>query len=156
MFEINVNVRFPDLLHILAQIKKEPETPRLGAVVNDLVNRQPVLNAVAKELEAALSATDPNVIIPTHGDAAQPDQAPVPVMPTDAPVGVPVTVPTEAPGFTLAQISKAGADLLTAKPALQPQLVTLLAKYGAQTVATLKPEHFGAFATELRAMGGKI
>ncbi len=64
--------------------------------------------------------------------------------------------PVAAPGVTLEQICKAGADLLTASPGLMPQLTGLLQKYGAQSAQQLKPEQLGAFATELRGMGARI
>ena len=72
--------------------------------------------------------------------------APTPVVP-------PVTA---APAFTLAQVSKAGAELLTRNPALIPQLQELLKKYGAATAQELPLDRLGDFAAELRAMGARI
>jgi hypothetical protein len=63
---------------------------------------------------------------------------------------------TAAPAFTLDQIMRAGSDLLTARPDLMPQLMAMPAKYAVQTLAQLKPEQFGAVATELRQLGAKI
>jgi hypothetical protein len=36
------------------------------------------------------------------------------------------------------------------------QLLELLGRYGVQAVTQLKPEQYGAFATELRALGAQI
>lgn len=63
---------------------------------------------------------------------------------------------TPTPQITLAQLSKAGADLLMANPGAMPQLMGLLQQFGVQDVAQLRPEQIGAFATELRGLGAKI
>lgn len=88
-----------------------------------------------------------------YGEPASP--AAVEAKPT-APTPAAPIVPVAAPGVTLEQICKAGADLLTASPGLMPQLTGLLQKYGAQSAQQLKPEQLGAFATELRGMGARI
>jgi hypothetical protein len=62
----------------------------------------------------------------------------------------------QAPTFTLADISKAGADLIGANPGLLPKVNELLAQFGIQTLDKLKPDQFGAFATALRGLGAKI
>lgn len=76
--------------------------------------------------------------------------------PTEAPTAAPTAAPTEAPTFTLAQVAKAGADFVSARPDKMQDLVAKLQAYGVQSVAQLKEEQLGAFATELRAMGGAI
>lgn len=62
----------------------------------------------------------------------------------------------QAPSFTLEQVSKAGADLITAQPARMQELMGLLAQFGVQTVNALRPDQLGAFATALRGMGAQI
>jgi hypothetical protein len=79
--------------------------------------------------------------------------APVAPMAPPSPPPVPTAA---APAFTLDQIMRAGSDLLTARPDLMPQLMAMPAKYAVQTLAQLKPEQFGAVATELRQLGAKI
>ena len=67
----------------------------------------------------------------------------------------PPTVPgTGAPTYTLDQISRAGASLVDAGK--MQQLLELLGRYGVQAVTQLQPEQYGAFATELRALGAQI
>lgn len=61
-----------------------------------------------------------------------------------------------APTFTMEQICRAGADLITQNPGVMPQVNGLLAQYGVQTITDLKPEYFGAVATALRGLGAKI
>ena len=68
----------------------------------------------------------------------------------------PTAAPTAAPTFTLAQVAKAGADFVTAHPEKMGELTAKLAAYGGQSVAQLGESQLGAFATELRAMGGAI
>ena len=84
--------------------------------------------------------------------AAAPTPSPAPVQ-TQAPTPAPVTA---APSFTTAQVAKAGADLMQNNPGLQPALVDLIHRYGAQTVQEIPQDKLGAFATELRQMGAKI
>lgn len=60
----------------------------------------------------------------------------------------------EPPTYTLDQISRAGASLVDAGK--MQQLLELLGRYGVQAVTQLKPEQYGAFATELRGLGAQI
>ena len=83
---------------------------------------------------------------PAAAPAAPPAPAPAPAAPA-----VPVTT---APTYTLDQIAKAGASLVDAGK-MEP-LLALLSRYGVQAVTQLAPEHYGAFATELRALGAQI
>lgn len=85
--------------------------------------------------------------------ANQPIINPAVQPPAPAPVAAPVAA---APAFTVEQVAKAGAALLTAKPDLMAQLQALLTKYGAGSVKELPADQLGAFAAELRKMGAKI
>lgn len=100
-----------------------------------------------------------------------PTPAPTPVNPAPAPVaaapvaGPQVTAPGNAPAaapvaaaptYTVEQIGKAGADLVSQDAAKMPGLLALLQKYGVQAITQLKPEQLGAFATELRGLGAKL
>lgn len=109
----------------------------------DLVAAAKLLKGIAPEAPANPTAEPTN--FPTSATNAQ----------TAAPINTGVPLAT-APTFTRADIAKAGADLFTTRPDLQPQVMALLAQYGCQSVMDLKPEHFGPFATALRGMGAKI
>lgn len=61
-----------------------------------------------------------------------------------------------APTYTLEQVSRAGAELISADSGKLPQLRELLQKYGVPAVSELKPDQLGGFATELRALGAQI
>lgn len=63
---------------------------------------------------------------------------------------------SNAPGFTVAQVSKAGADLVTANPTKRGEVNALLQQYGVQTLNELKPNQLGPFAMALRGMGANI
>lgn len=67
---------------------------------------------------------------------------------------IPTTVPTAAPTYTLDAIAKAGATLVDAGK--MDALCDLLAKYGIAAITALDPSQYGAFATELRALGAQI
>jgi hypothetical protein len=85
--------------------------------------------------------------------SAPPPVAPTPEQAPSAPP--PAAVPQAgAPVYTLDQLAKAGAEL--AQAGKMEQCLTLLAKYGVQTVTSLQPEQHGAFATELRALGAQL
>lgn len=63
-------------------------------------------------------------------------------------------VPVSAPTYTMDQIAKAGACLVDAGK--MNDLLALLGKYSVQAVTQIKPEQYGAFVTELRALGAQI
>lgn len=117
----------------------------------------PELVAAVEKLAAAIDKTALNITVPNEGTlnfnmpAGNAPVAPAPVQtaPTPAPA-VPVTAPT----YTLDQIAKAGANLVDAGK--MEQLLALLTKYGVQAVTQLTPDQYGAFATELRALGAQI
>lgn len=120
----------------------------------------PDILAAAKLLAKGISISEP-VLPETPAPAPTAVAAPVAQSPAvTAPVAPAPTAPVvplaAAPTFTLQQICKAGADLVTQNPGMLPQVNALLAQYGVQAVTDLKPEHFGAVATALRGMGAQI
>lgn len=129
----------------------------------------PELVAAVEKLAAAIDKTALNITVPNEGTlnfnmpAGNAPAAPVPVqtasVPTPAPVAAPApapapAVPVTAPTYTLDQIAKAGANLVDAGK--MEQLLALLTKYSVQAVTQLTPDQYGAFATELRALGAQI
>lgn len=139
----------------------------------------PELVAAVEKLAAAIDKTALNITVPNEGTlnfnmpAGNTPVAPAPVQtaptpapaPTPTPAAPPVTpmptaaaptsaVPVTAPTYTLDQIAKAGANLVDAGK--MEQLLALLTKYGVQAVTQLTPDQYGAFATELRALGAQI
>lgn len=135
----------------------------------------PELAASINKLADAISGHAPAASMATVGPAlvAAPVEAPAPVNPAPAPVAVaapaqpvaptatapgntaaPVVPISSAPSYTLDQISRAGASLVDAGK--MQQLLELLSRYGVQAITQIQPEQYGAFATELRALGAQI
>lgn len=129
--------------------------------------------SILKLAEAIASGPDPSILTPdeplpvaSYPTAPAPAPAPAPAAPVSpaptagqtsaAPGNTPApTVPVAgAPTYTLDQISRAGASLVDAGK--MQQLLELLGRYGVQAVTQLQPEQYGAFATELRALGAQI
>lgn len=76
----------------------------------------------------------------------QPVQQPVQQQPSQ--------VPTSQKEYTLDELSVAAATLMDA--GRQQELLALLQKYGVKGMFELQQAQYGAFATDLRAMGAKI
>lgn len=134
----------------------------------------PELVAAVEKLAAAIDKTALNITVPNEGTlnfnmpagnapvapapASAPAPAPTPAAPPVTPMPTAAApapaVPVTAPTYTLDQIAKAGANLVDADK--MEQLLALLTKYGVQAVTQLTPDQYGAFATELRALGAQI
>jgi len=149
MFEINVTIHCPDLVAAAQLLAKCTGTAAPAAPAPVVAPPAPAAQATAP-VQLQHPATNPTVTaaptIPSTISHSEPAAA-------TAPNSVPLA---QAPTFTLAEISKAGADLISANPGLLPKVNELLAQYGIQTLDKLKPDQFGAFATALRGLGAKI
>lgn len=159
MFEINVTIHCPDLVAAAKLLAKctgtaVSEVPAAPAPV--VAPSAPAVQATAPAVQATAPAqlqhpvTNPITPASPTTSTGYPSEAFAPAVPAPA---VPLA---QAPTFTLAEISKAGADLIGANPGLLPKVNELLAQYGIQTLDKLKPDQFGAFATALRGLGAKI
>lgn len=127
-----------------------PTTPAPAAPVAAPVSPAPVnpTQGPAPTMAAPVVAPSPSPTpvtnVPTAGPtSAAPGNTPAPAVPVAG-----------APTYTLDQISRAGASLVDAGK--MQQLLELLGRYGVQAVTQLKSEQYGAFATELRALGAQI
>ena len=101
----------------------------------------------------AAAPVTPTPAAPVVAPAPAPAAGPQVTAPGNAPAAAPVAA---APTYTVEQIGKAGADLVSQDAAKMPGLLALLQKYGVQAITQLKPEQLGAFATELRGLGAKL
>lgn len=185
MLEINVTVNCPDLLaasQVLATAMAasvEADRSLFGHMVANTrssvpVQPMPQAGPAAPAMSPSIAPTaptGPSNVVPmtspaspgytaaqTTGPMTPPPVAPVQSIPVGQPAQAPINpVPTTtAPGFTQAQIAKAGADLITADPSKRQTLNALLYQYGVQTLSQIPPEHYGAVATALRGMGANI
>lgn len=150
MFEIHVTISCPDILAAARLLAGRPAREDGGESEGKC---ECAKNRRVSEPTGSAAAPAPvtaSVTAPVCNSA--PVTAPAPT--ATPPVS---TVPlSQGPVYTVAQIAKAGADLISQNPGLLPQVNALLTQYGAQAVTDVKPEHFGAFATALRGMGAKI
>ena len=167
MMEMKITVEAPDLA---ASILKLAEAIASGPDPALLIPDEPLPVSAYPTTPAPVVApaapVGPAPVNPTPGPAptmAAPSPSPTPVTnaptagPTSAAPGntpAPAVPVTGAPAYTLDQISRAGASLVDAGK--MQQLLELLGRYGVQAVTQLKPEQYGAFATELRALGAQI
>lgn len=169
MYEITIKGNTPaELFANLAQMATAnanaapaavPQVPVAPAptAANPMAAQPPVAAPapVATAPSATPAPTFPAVSNPAPVAAPAPvAPAPVTPAPAAAPAPAPAAVPTAAPTYTLDALARAGAAL--AQAGKMQEALALLAKYGVQTVNQLKPEQYGAFATELRALGAQI
>lgn len=168
MMEMKITVEAPDLA---ASILKLAEAIASGPDPALLIPDEPLpVSAYPATPAPAVAPVSPAPVNPTPGPAptmaapvVAPSPSPTPA--TNAPTAGPTSaapgntpapaVPVAgAPTYTLDQISRAGASLVDAGK--MQQLLELLSRYGVQAVTQLKPEQYGAFATELRGLGAQI
>ena len=150
MFEINVTIHCPDLVAAAQLLAKCTGTAAPAAPAPVGAPPAPAAQSTAP-VQLQHPAVNPTTSASPTTSTGYHSEAPAPA--ASAPNSVPLA---QAPTFTLAEISKAGADLIGANPGLLPKVNELLAQYGIQTLDKLKPDQFGAFATALRGLGAKI
>lgn len=145
MFEINITVNCPDLVDAATILA----TAMGGFKVKERVVATGPSNIAPIADQMPTAPVAPVNSIAT-GNTSVPPSYLAGIVPA---AGVPLA---QAPSFTPEQVSKAGADLITAQPAKMQELMGLLAQFGVQTIQALKSEQLGAFATALRGMGAQI
>ena len=165
MMEMKIKIDVPELVAAVEKLAAAIDKTALNITVpnegtlnfnmpagNTPVAPAPVQTAPTPAPVAAPASAPAPVAAPASAPAPAPTPAAPPVtpMPTAPAPAVPVTAPT----YTLDQIAKAGANLVDAGK--MEQLLALLTKYGVQAVTQLTPDQYGAFATELRALGAQI
>ena len=182
MMEMKITVEAPDLaasiLKLAEAIASGPDPALLIPDEPLPVSAYPATPAPAAAPVAPVAAPVAPVAAPVSPAPVNPTPGPAPTMaatvvapsPSPTPVtNAPTAGPTSAapgntpapavpvagaPTYTLDQISRAGASLVDAGK--MQQLLELLGRYGVQAVTQLKPEQYGAFATELRGLGAQI
>ena len=138
MLEIKITVSCPDLvLAATALAKCLCPNNAVDAPASTVAQTAPVAQPVAPVMPVAPTA-------PT-----------APPAPASAPAAPPVPL-APAPQYSLDQIARAGADLVTREPAKAAAAQQLLASFGVQTVSELPKERFGEFVTALRGLGASI
>ena len=143
---MTIQIEAPDLVAALTQL-----AAAIHPSAQTLNIPQPQVPAPAAPVPVAVAAPAPVPVTPPP-PVTGPVVPPPPAVPAAPPApAVPVA---GAPAYTLDQLAKAGAALVDAGK--MESLMALLAKYGVQAVTQLPPAQYGAFATELRALGAQI
>lgn len=164
MIEIRITVDCPDLVNAATTLANAMAgvKPAAAPAATNANGAAPAVQYGSVVPMAAQTPAPPvtqTVTAPAPAAPVNPTQTGYPSMPTSYPSNTaPVTTApvAQAPAFTLEQVSKAGADLITAQPAKMQDLMVLLQQYGVQTIQALPADKLGAFATALRGMGAQI
>jgi hypothetical protein len=130
----------PELLSVFKQFV-EAIAGKSAPAYQEPIPTQPSAAAPVNPLPTAPAASSQ----PTTAQAVAPvvqDVAPMPA------------VPVAAPTYTLEQLARAGATL--AQAGKMDQCLALMSRYNVTTITQLNPEQYGAFATELRALGAQL
>ena len=154
---LEIKIEAPDLAAAICKLAAAIAHPDINTLTPDEPRGIPAAVPAAPVADSAPAAPVNPIPAPVAPVAAPiASTAPVPTeQPAAAPVAqAPAAVPVTAPTYTVDQIARAGASLVDAGK--MEQLLTLLARYGVAAVTQLKPDQFGAFATELRALGAQI
>jgi len=152
MLEMNVKIEVPDLTAAIHKLAEAITGSNTAAVAVSASVAAPAPAAPVTPAPVPVSAPVPPTT-PQMGGFVAATSTPT-TSHSEASAAAPATVPTTAPTYNLDQIARAGASLVDAGK--MEQLLALLGKYGVAAVTQLQPEQFGAFATELRALGAQI
>ena len=159
MMELKITVTMPDLAAAICKLAAAVTPHNINTPTPDELagaHAADPVPPVATPAPAAPVNPTPAAAAPVAAPIAPTAPVPTnaaPVAPT-APVAPAPAVPVTAPTYTLDQISRAGAALVDAGK--MDALLGLLARFGVAAVTQLRPDQFGVFATELRALGAQI
>lgn len=143
----------------MSNIRMTFECESIAQLINELTQQLEALGgAMPEETESYTPQAIEEPPVQPKSEAVVLAAAPIaPPVATVAPAQAPMpaAVPTTATAYTLDQLIEAVSPIArdTAKI---PQLQSLLNKYGVQGMMELPAEAYGAFATDIRAMGARI
>ena len=170
MLEIKITVSCPDLVLAATALAKclrphnavetteassAPTASVMSAVPASAVPASAVPASAVPTMAAAPSAPAVPVaaIAPSMSVGSAASSVPAATVAASATPPVPLAA---APQYSLDQIARAGADLVTREPAKAAAAQQLLVSFGVQTVSDLPKERFGEFVTALRGLGASI
>lgn len=145
MTEVKITITAPELANAINNLaaalagKTSLDNPDKSVQTEQNVMQY---NPVTPVAPVSAPAQVTNIVTPP-----EPSPAPATQTPTN-------TVPTGAPQYTMDMLAVAGTALIDA--GRMGELCGLLAKYGVESVTALNPAQYGAFATDLRALGAQI
>ena len=131
-------------------VKMNPAEARAAIEAGTLLALIESAHAQEKNAEDMIRAAkpEPQQVLPA------PQQAPHMEAPVISAVQPAPAVPTATQAYTMEQLAVAATQLVDA--GRRTELVGLLNTFGVQALTALPKEQYGAFATQLRAMGAKI
>ena len=155
MLEMKLTITAPDLSAAINNLAQAISTRALGSqngttICAEVTNTASAGADTAPTVNPTQTTSVPTSAVPVTPAPTQDTVESVPV----APIEQPVPVPTAAPAYTLEMIATAGTALIDAGK-MEP-LTDLIARYGISSITELDPSQYGAFATELRALGAQI
>jgi len=155
MFELTIKGNTPEELYAFMQEllhKHSPITvPGKVAPTPAPVTPPPAVNPTPEAPATAATTPTAPAVTPTV-PTTPPTPPAVPTAPSvEQP---PATPPTAAPTYSLEQLAQAGATLV--QIGKMNECLALMKKYGIEAISQLTPDQFGAFATELRALGAQL
>lgn len=150
---IQINIQAPELVQAIMALAASLGSKSANTEVA-VTTVAPVQTYVQNP---AVQETPTQNVVPLAPPVQQPVQTqpmapPVQHQQPVAPVQQPV--PTSAPTYTMDQLAVAATQLMDA--CRQPDLLSLLASFGVQSLMQLPQEQYGAFATKLRELGARI
>lgn len=129
----------------MSEIKIIISADELSNSINNLAAAISNKESAANGKEITAEKAEPQAIPVVD---VQPPTAPSPGMPAT------VAMPVSAPTYALEDIARAGTALLDAGKI--NELCNLLGKYQVEAITALDPAQYGAFATDLRALGAQL
>lgn len=167
--DITINIKAPELVNALFALA-EATGKRADSVLSAtaVLDRHGTTVSPASDQTAALggqaqvvgyAATHQPTVptgVPTHPEQAVTTQyaPPAGTYQPEQPAPVATAVPTTVQAYTMEHLAVAATQLMDA--GRRTELVGLLSSFGVQALTALPKEQYGAFATQLRAMGAKI
>lgn len=160
MLEIKITVSCPDLVlaatalakclrpHNAVETTEASSAPTASVMSAVPASAVPTMAAAPSAPAVPVAAIAPSMSV---GSAAS--SVPAATVAASATPPVPLAA---APQYSLDQIARAGADLVTREPAKAAAAQQLLVSFGVQTVSDLPKERFGEFVTALRGLGASI
>jgi len=103
-----------------------------------------------KERVKALYALFPDECKPCSTQSEQKNKTLAPVPAAGSPAVA--TTPAAAGSVTITQVRETVQALTTGNVANRDKVKAILAEYGAESVKTLDPQHFGVFLTKIKAI----
>ncbi len=136
------------------ELREAGRTGLLDAVACLEVQETPAKKTEPAKTEQPAVSEAPTAVPPQQEPTPQAAAIPQQAQPARTPQDPAAAVPVQAVSYTMEQLALAATQLMDANK--KQAVLDLLAKYGVQALTMLPKERYGAFATDLRALGAKL